>query len=354
MRATTDSRNLDSGLGQAGHDLSDRSLFEAHPELAGSLLPETGYHRPGTTVPRQYVHRAALAEVFLTGIGPAGADSYLVTAQWPRGHSLYGSRDGRLDPMLACETVRQTVPLLSHTVFDVPFGHMQSWDRIAVGLDPDAMRAGATPPEIEMRVRCHDTVLRGSRLVSTSLAILLFRDGDLLGSAQARYSCHTPAVYKRLRAGRADVHPDLLTKDMPQLPPAVPAAVGRDRASDVVLSPTGRPGQWLLRVDPSHPILFDHPVDHAPGMLLLEAARQAAHAACGGGDDVVLSLESEFIRYVELDAPCRIEARRLSADPFGRSQVLITGTQSGATAFTVAVTMQPRAEVAGRAAHAAA
>ncbi|CAM5683832.1 hypothetical protein SAVIM338S_07418 [Streptomyces avidinii] len=358
MRATTDTRNLDSGLPQAGGDpsgpslsdpppsdrsLSDRSLFASHPELSGSLQPTAGYHPDtGTTVPRRYVHRAALAEVFLTGIAPAGAGSYLVTAQWPRGHSLYGSRGGLLDPMLACETVRQTVPLLSHTVFDVPFGHMQSWDHISFGLDPDVMTAGSTPPEIEMRVRCHDTVLRGTRLIATSLDIMLFRDGDLLGAAGARFSCHTPAIYKRLRTGRADADPHLLMKDMPQLPPVAPPAVGRDRAEDVVLSPTERSDAWLLRVDPSHPILFDHPVDHAPGMLLLEAARQAAQAA-SPGNAVVLGLDSDFIRYVELDAPCLIEARALPADVRGRVRVQVTGTQNGAAAFTASVTTQPLA-----------
>ncbi|MET9464294.1 ScbA/BarX family gamma-butyrolactone biosynthesis protein [Streptomyces sp. NPDC006544] len=354
MRATTDTRNLESGLPQAGGDLSgqsltdpslsDRSLFASHPELSGPVLPEAGYlPETGTTVPRRYVHRAALAEVFLTGIAPVGADTYLVTAQWPRGHSLYGSRGGMLDPMLACETVRQTVPLLSHTVFDVPFGHMQSWDHISFGLDPDVMTAGVTPPEIELRVRCHDTVLRGSRLIATSLDIMLFRDGDLLGAAGARFSCHTPAIYKRLRTGRADSDPQLLMKDMPHLPPVAPPTVGRDRAADVVLSPTERSDTWLLRVDPSHPILFDHPVDHAPGMLLLEAARQAAQAASPAGNSVVLGLDSDFIRYVELDAPCRIETQALSADARGRVQVLITGIQNGATAFTASVTTQPLA-----------
>ena len=34
--------------------------------------------------------------------------------------------------------------------------------------------------------------------------------------------------------------------------------------------------------DPRHPFFFDHASDHVPGMVLLEAARQAAAVASGG------------------------------------------------------------------------
>ncbi|WP_260845011.1 AfsA-related hotdog domain-containing protein [Streptomyces sp. SLBN-31] len=51
--------------------------------------------------------------------------------------------------------------------------------------------------------------------------------------------------------------------------------------TDVVLSPLGQPHRWQLRVDTRHPVLFDHIVDHVPGMLLIEAARQAATATLG-------------------------------------------------------------------------
>ncbi|WP_281275492.1 AfsA-related hotdog domain-containing protein [Saccharothrix australiensis] len=42
-----------------------------------------------------------------------------------------------------------------------------------------------------------------------------------------------------------------------------------------MLSPVGRSDSWLPRVDRRHPVLFDHPVDHVPGMALQEAGRQA-------------------------------------------------------------------------------
>ncbi|MFE2517849.1 AfsA-related hotdog domain-containing protein [Streptomyces mirabilis] len=46
----------------------------------------------------------------------------------------------------------------------------------------------------------------------------------------------------------------------------------------MVLTPTPHPHTWQLTPNPHHPILFDHTTDHIPGMVLLEAAHQAATA----------------------------------------------------------------------------
>lgn len=66
-----------------------------------------------TTVPREYVHRAAVSEVLLTGweaaAEPAGPDpdEFAVSAQWPRSHSFFTQSGGYQDPMLLIESVRQ-------------------------------------------------------------------------------------------------------------------------------------------------------------------------------------------------------------------------------------------------------
>ncbi|MER7481319.1 AfsA-related hotdog domain-containing protein [Streptomyces sp. NPDC126510] len=54
-----------------------------------------------TTVPREYVHRAAVSEVFLTGWQQTGADGFTVTAEWPRSHSFYRTSRTRYDPAAA-------------------------------------------------------------------------------------------------------------------------------------------------------------------------------------------------------------------------------------------------------------
>ncbi|MFD0381589.1 AfsA-related hotdog domain-containing protein [Streptomyces stramineus] len=39
--------------------------------------------------------------------------------------------------------------------------------------------------------------------------------------------------------------------------------------------PTSDPRQWLLRHPFANTVLYDHPVDHVPGLVLIEAAHQA-------------------------------------------------------------------------------
>lgn len=76
----------------------------------------TALHPATTTavIPREYVHKAAQSEVLLTGWEPQSAEDFTIRAQWPRAHSFYDVINGRHDPLLIAETVRQAVPLLSH------------------------------------------------------------------------------------------------------------------------------------------------------------------------------------------------------------------------------------------------
>ncbi|GHG96606.1 AfsA-related hotdog domain-containing protein [Streptomyces rubradiris] len=71
-------------------------------------------------MPRQYVYRAAVAEVFLTGWRADGPDTFTVAAQWPRAHAYFTPVAGRLDPLLLAETVRRTGALLAHAEYQVP------------------------------------------------------------------------------------------------------------------------------------------------------------------------------------------------------------------------------------------
>ncbi|MET9845961.1 ScbA/BarX family gamma-butyrolactone biosynthesis protein [Streptomyces ossamyceticus] len=294
-------------------------------------------------VPREYVHKSAQSEVLLTGWSPAGPDRHRVTARWPLTHPFYGPVGGFHDPMLVAESVRQCVPLLSHVAYDVPFGHRQVWSRFQYEIDPAALAVSDAPAEVDMRVTCPKVIRRAGRLVSVDLQVDLSLDNRPLGTAFTRFADLSPAVYPRLRGPYADID-EAYRRAIPLAPPTAPASVARTGFADVVLSPTNSPTLHQLRVDLTHPALFDHPVDHAPGMLLLEAARQATQAQAHPQPVIATAMDAEFAQYVELDAPCWIHVGRpggesgRGGDGPGAAPVRVTAVQNESCAFEATVT----------------
>jgi hypothetical protein len=259
-----------------------------------------------TTVPKELVHRASVSEVMLTDWARVDDEHYTLAAQWPRGHSFFTNVDGCHDPLIAAETIRQA----------------------GIGVD-------WTPATLELQVTCSEVKLRGKNLLGFRISVEIRRDGQVAATGGGSLTCITPRVYQRLRAGR------LRENGMPQViqltAPEAPQVVGRISPTDVVLSPIGQPNRWQLRVDTRHPVLFDHMVDHVPGMVLMEAARQAATATLGRAS-LPLDVISEFTRYVELDAPCVVEAQRLPASGHKES-VLVTAYQNDALVFRCTVSL---------------
>ncbi|MFK0151700.1 ScbA/BarX family gamma-butyrolactone biosynthesis protein [Streptomyces sp. NPDC090499] len=297
-----------------------------------------------TTVPREYVHRAAVSEVLLTGWerdespGADGFDGFVVRAQWPRSHALFAPDGGYQDPMLLIESVRQIGSLLAHAEFDVPFGHQFLMSDMSVTAEPDLLVADAVPTDVEMHAVCRDVVRRAGRLREMRYDVTVVRENGARATASAAFRCMSPEVYLRMRGERPT------TTDRTPPPALDPAAVGHATGRHVALCEPapGTRGRWELRVDTAHPTYFDHPVDHIPGMFLLEAARQAAHARTGAPCALLLGTRSEFTRYAELDAPCWITA---DPEPYGdRGDLLVRvrGSQRQETVFTAELVLRPR------------
>lgn len=295
------------------------------------------YRSLTTTVPKELVHRASVAEVMLTDWERLGDDHFTVAAQWPRGHSFFANVDGCHDPLIAAETIRQAGTLLTHAEFGVPLGyHFLMWD-LSVSVQPANLYVGTAPASVDVEMTCEDVKRRGDKLAGCRFNAVIRRNGQVAVTGSANFTCTSAKVYERLRGDRGD----MTQRQLPLTAPTAPQNVGRLSPMDVVLSPIGEPNRWLLRVDTRHPVLFDHPVDHVPGMVLLEAARQASTALLGR-PSLPLDITSEFMKYVELDAPCVIEAQPLPDSGTARGEsVLVTGYQGETPAFRSTVTMAP-------------
>lgn len=323
-----------------GHTAMPADGIVPRQSLRVAVPPEgTASTQSDAVIPRRYVHKAAQAEVLLSDWREADADTFVVDAQWPRAHAFYGSHDGLYDPLLLAETVRQTIPLLSHVAYDVPFGHHLIWEFFSYEVDTAALRVGPAPADVRLRVACHDITRRKHGLSGLTMQVTVTRHGATLGTATARFTSNAPTIYRRLRAGSADPAEAIARAIVPPAPVA-PARAGRDRFCDVVLSPADRPNRWQLRIDTDHPVLFDHPVDHAPGMLLLEAARQAMHGISYPRHGVLVGLDTVFTRYAELDAPCWIEATDIHEEESGRTTARVTAHQHGLLVFAAIATWE--------------
>ncbi len=282
------------------------------------------------TVPRQFVHRAAVAETLLTGWTRAGTDRFTVFAQWPRAHQLHVSPDrSAYEPLLVAETVRQCGALLAHAAYGVPLGHQFVLRELRIATRPEHLAVGAVPAEPVLHITVRDVVQRGTRPAGFRYDAEVRLGGERVATGHIDVTWTSESVYRRLRGGRTAG-----TVSAPPVPPGLPpAAVGRALPADVVLAPTDHLDRWRLRVDTAHPVFFDHPLDHVPGMLLLEAARQAVRAGTRTRHRhrTPVSFRTVFHQYAELDRPVWIETPATRGGD--STDIHVIGKQGRSTVF---------------------
>ncbi|MYZ11900.1 AfsA-related hotdog domain-containing protein, partial [Streptomyces sp. SID337] len=149
-----------------------------------------------TTVPAEYVHRAALAEVFLTGCEKSGPETYILTGQWPRAHTFFTTLDGRHDHLQACETLRQTGIYLAHAEHGIPLGHHFVMQDMTVTTHPEHLTIGSTPTNLTL----HTTLSRPGRSPQFTITLTITNpEGQTLSTGHGHFTCISPAAYHRMR-----------------------------------------------------------------------------------------------------------------------------------------------------------
>ncbi|MCX2969368.1 MULTISPECIES: ScbA/BarX family gamma-butyrolactone biosynthesis protein [Streptomyces] len=288
-----------------------------------------------------YVRKSEPAEVFVRAWHTVSAHTHVVTLSWPRAHAFYTLDSGLTSPLLFTESVRQALAVLSHTVHEIPLGHRLGWEYVHSTVTTAALRDGARAPAVELRVTHTGVTRRRGGSVHLTAHVTGTRDGDPLGTAEIRYTTHPPAIYDRLRREYADAR-RAFANALPLPAPVAPSLVGRADPRDVVIAPTATRHRYQLRTDTAHSVLFDHPHDHVPGMVLLEAVSQAAQAEARPRRVLPVDFDSTFSRYVEFDAPCWLDVRPEPRDPSGRERVRVRGTQNDQEVFSSLTVLDPR------------
>ncbi|MFE6871325.1 ScbA/BarX family gamma-butyrolactone biosynthesis protein [Kitasatospora sp. NPDC057692] len=268
-------------------------------------------------MPREAVHKAAAAEVLLTDSARLGEERFAVAALWERDHHL-GHRDGpAADPVLLAETVRQAAIHLAHRFHASTYGHPFVLHGLAVELDRPLPPIGPDGLDVGLDLDCRAAVARRPTPGRERFALdgVAWAGHRPVGRVRLRWEVLAPeryAVLRRRSAGAAAA-PERSPVAVPlpvAPPPPVAVPTGRTRARDVLLAADPeRADRWWLRPFEDHPALFDHAVDHVPGMVLVEAFRQAAGALVGGAADSELrAFDAEFLAFGERGSPIAVLA----------------------------------------------
>ncbi|MGF7238530.1 MAG: AfsA-related hotdog domain-containing protein [Frankia sp.] len=336
--STVPAEDSPNGRGVAGLPAEVPTQTSARPHTEHTAeLREPFSRRPLSyqrTLDRALVHRRSVSEVLLTDAHKVDPDTFAVAAHLPDNHLFYsdlaGRDSGAPDPLLLAEIIRQTGIATAHLFYGVP----RDWSFIfhAMELDARRLRPAVTRPdgekgdvraggdagqrdhlyELHVDVGVRDLFRRRGQLGGYTLDLVFTCGGDTVARATARQSFVPRPTWRALRSRRRD-------RPVAHHRPSAPAsatAVGRRDISNVVVN---MPFQseagpaCILIIDQRHRTLFDHPLDHVPGMLSIEAARQAAvllgaRPSVGPGppDLRFAWMSAEFDGFLELDVPVAV------------------------------------------------
>ncbi|MFE2295603.1 ScbA/BarX family gamma-butyrolactone biosynthesis protein [Streptomyces sp. NPDC059452] len=270
-------------------------------------------------LPKEFVHLHRAEAVLVTSWSTLGSGRYAVSAHWPRG-GIFGDSV----QLLLAQTIRQSCLLVGHAELSVPLSHQTLMEWMDFSVSSDFYDPKNKPDNLFILL-----TFRRNNPRSLRVELSILSEGCLVAESLLDFSWIAPGAYRRLRGAHAEI-----PWGEAVVPSPVPAhTVGRAHDHEVLLASTGLVNRWELRMDVSNPALYDHRVDHVPGLVLIEAAYQAAHAVAGPGHGPVRVM-STFDSYVEFDAPCLIDAALVPATDADTVRIEVTGVQNGERTFS--------------------
>ncbi|WP_446225343.1 AfsA-related hotdog domain-containing protein [Nocardia sp. IBHARD005] len=306
-------------------------------------------------IPRGLVHRESIAEVFLTDAQPT-PDGAIFAAQLPRNHSYFSDHRGTAtsyDPLLLIEVFRQVAIYYAHT-----FAGVDRSEKFVFGsadftvVDADTLRIGNCPGHCVIEARVIADKRRGDQVIGLTLEMVAEIEGREAAREVMAYQWMPAAVWKRIRVRGRESLGLAAQHSIPSQPVVArmrPGSVGRHNPRNAILANpvlTGEEFAALTIIDTDHPSLFDHALDHVPGMLQFEAARQVAMAAANAvlGLDtsrmVMHRLDVEFTAFGEFERDT-IARARVTGDA-ERALATVSLTQGSDVIATGAVDLRLR------------
>ena len=307
------------------------------------------------TVDRGLLHRSALCEVFLTDTRRVDDTSYAAAAQLPPAHRYYTDHlntAGVPDPILLLECCRQAETYGGHAYFGVDDETVFILKRWSMSLRPDAQVDLKRPGELVMQVHTAGVQAPGGRLRGLTYSMDMTVDGQDVGTTSMDVGYLPTEVYHHLRSdheGRSPARSDaahLRAVDRDE-PVVAPHTVGRQLPDNVLLIEQSADRHYRIRRAFDHSSLFDHPQDHLPGLVMTDAARQAAvHSTAAdtglpAAQLTVTGFDGSFSRYAEVDRPTELTVTSTTPDVAGGFAVEVLAQQADAviTRFSIALSV---------------
>jgi len=259
----------------------------------------------------ELVHKRAVAEVRITAVA-ADADGWILRARLPRRHSFHndamGRQSGYHDPLFVLEAFRQGCIAASHLFYSVPldFHYTVRYYQFSV-LDLTALESATEPAEFEFRTAIRREFRPGGQAPVNGLAVAATakRNGINAMELSGAFGWMPEDRWQLMRTGSS-------WEPAPQPSTADPLTVGRRQSAHVVIGePVQRHNDGSacapIVMDIHNPTFFDHPLDHLPGGLILEACRQLALAVLGPRASMIVGpsrLRCDFHSFAELNPAC--------------------------------------------------
>ena len=303
------------------------------------------------TVPRALVHKRSHENVLLTDLHRCSDDRFICAGRAPTAHSFFND-DGRVpsrDILFYTELGRQASLAVSHAFLGVGTDEVFIFEesRAEVTDAPWKVAHVSSDDPVIVEVRVRETARRKNNAVSRVVADhVMSIGGEEVFRGTGAWTIQPAALFRRLRRMSA-ARPSPASADAGAQPAVSPNRVQRRTPDNIVITAPAHGDEAGSRVaslivDESHPYFFDHPCDHVPGMLLLEACAQLALAAAHDGHPhaphtvAIRAYEVNFSQFVECGAPTTLTAHR---GPDNAVQIAISqqNTISGTTTMRVAV-----------------
>jgi 2-oxo-3-(phosphooxy)propyl 3-oxoalkanoate synthase len=295
------------------------------------------------TIARELVHKRSIAEVLITSVTTTPA-TWICQAQLPRRHSFHtdttGAQGAYHDPLLVLEAFRQACVAASHASYDVPLDarYTVRYYELSI-LDLATLKCGSQVLDLELNIDVRNEFRRGRGLQGPvhglDVAAVVTHEGTKVMELSGAFGWMSLAKWEAFRGGAS-------WDAGPQASPADPQIVSRTRPENVVIGEPvplgGGAASAPIVVDVSHPTIFDHPLDHLPGGLMIEACRQLSLAVMGSCSATIMGpawLRCDFHSFAELDTTSTVTVAPSAEDALSfRGEV----TQSGQTRASVELT----------------